>query len=104
MAGTAHLRIGELSRRVGVPAELLRAWERRYGLLQPVRSPGGFRLYTTEDAERVARMRQGLEDGLSAAEAAAAALQSARPSEGLLEVAAASLLHAIYEYDEAAVH
>ena len=32
-AGTKLLRIGELSRRVGVPVESLRAWERRYGLL-----------------------------------------------------------------------
>src|SRR3712207_8366526 len=35
------LRIGELSRRTGVAPELLRAWERRYGLLRPTRSSGG---------------------------------------------------------------
>ena len=98
------LRIGEFARRVGVSAALLRAWERRYGLLQPVRSSGGFRLYTSEDAERVARMRRGLDQGLSAAEAARAALQSARPSDGLLEDAATRLLAAIHDYDEAAVH
>ena len=40
-----HLRIGELSQRTGISPELLRAWERRYGLLNPVRSSGGFRLY-----------------------------------------------------------
>src|SRR5690349_3058408 len=34
---TGHLRIGELSRRAGVSPELLRAWERRYGLLRPAR-------------------------------------------------------------------
>ena len=98
------LRIGEFARRVGVNAALLRAWERRYGLLQPVRSPGGFRLYTSEDAERVARMRRGLDEGLSAAEAARAALQSARPSGGLVEDAAARLLAAIHDYNEAAMH
>jgi MerR family transcriptional regulator, light-induced transcriptional regulator len=97
------LRIGEFARRVGLSAQLLRAWERRYGLLQPVRSPGGFRLYTSEDAERVARMRRDLADGLSAAEAARAALQTARPSAGLLEDGAARLLAAIHAYDEAAV-
>src|SRR5947209_29595 len=95
------LRIGEFARRVGVTAEVLRAWERRYGLLQPVRSPGGFRLYTSEDAERVARMRRSLDEGLSAAEAARAALQSARPADGLLEDAAARLLAAIHDYNEA---
>ena len=97
------LRIGEFARRVGVSPEVLRAWERRYGLLRPVRSAGGFRLYTTEDAERVARMRRGLGEGLSAAEAARAALQSARPSDGLLEDAALRLA-AIHGYDESAVH
>ena len=70
------LRIGEFARRVGVSAAVLRAWERRYGLLQPLRSQGGFRLYTEADAERVGRMRSGLDRGLSAAEAARAALES----------------------------
>jgi DNA-binding transcriptional MerR regulator len=70
MEGSAHLRIGELSRRVGVPPELLRAWEQRYGLLEPVRSAGGFRLYTTADENRVRSMRRHLDEGISAAEAA----------------------------------
>src|SRR5512146_2518353 len=74
MAESAHLRIGELSRRVGVPPELLRAWEQRYGLLQPVRSAGGFRLYTTADENRVRSMRRHLDAGISAAQAARLAL------------------------------
>ena len=98
------LRIGEFARRVDVNPELLRAWERRYGLLQPVRSSGGFRLYTDEDAERVARMRLGLEEGLSAAEAARAAVESDRPAEGLMEDSAERLRAAIAAYDEAALH
>ena len=98
------MRIGEFARRVGVSPEVLRAWERRYGLLRPIRSPGGFRLYTDEDAERVARMRGALDHGLSAAEAARAALERRQPSEGLLEGAAARLLSAIRRYDEDAVH
>ncbi len=101
MSAPEALRIGEFARRVGVSTALLRAWERRYGLLRPVRSPGGFRLYGTEDAERVARMRRGLAQGLSAAQAARAAVAEARPSAGLLEDAAARLLQAIREYDEA---
>ena len=82
---SGQLRIGEFARRVGVTPELLRAWESRYGLTRPVRSPGGFRLYTAADAARVERMRRGLDQGLSAAEAARAALEDERPSEGLLE-------------------
>src|SRR4029450_963647 len=52
-----QLRIGELSRRTGVAPELLRAWERRYGLLRPQRSEGGFRLYSGADERRVELMR-----------------------------------------------
>jgi len=49
-------------------------------------------------------MQQGLDQGLSAAEAARAARASAGPSGGLLENAAERLLAAIRAYDEAAVH
>jgi methanogenic corrinoid protein MtbC1 len=68
------LRIGELSRRVGVPVESLRAWERRYGLLDPSRTQGGFRLSGEDDVARVLAMRANLERGLFAAEAARLAL------------------------------
>jgi DNA-binding transcriptional MerR regulator len=71
---TAVLRIGELSRRLGVSDHVLRAWERRYGLLRPVRSAGGFRLYSEADEARIRRMQELLAQGLSAAEAARAAL------------------------------
>jgi MerR family transcriptional regulator, light-induced transcriptional regulator len=72
--GAGHLRIGELSRRVGVTTELLRAWERRYGLLAPTRTAGGFRLYGDEDEHRVRRMLAYLDSGVSAAEGARLAL------------------------------
>ena len=72
--GPPVLRIGELSRRLGVSDHVLRAWESRYGLLQPVRSAGGFRLYSEADALRVRRMQGHLARGLSAAEAARAVL------------------------------
>jgi MerR family transcriptional regulator, light-induced transcriptional regulator len=98
------LRIGEFARRVGVSPELLRAWEARYGLLQPIRSDGGFRLYIAQDAERVARMKHGLDEGLSAAEAARRALAQTRPAEGLLDDARGRLLSAVRAYDEAALH
>jgi DNA-binding transcriptional MerR regulator len=71
---TGHVRIGELSRRSGVSNELLRAWERRYGLLHPMRSENGYRLYSADDERRVAVMREHLARGLSAAEAARLAL------------------------------
>ena len=69
------LRIGELSRRLGVTDHVLRAWESRYGLLQPVRSAGGFRLYSAADEWRIRQMQAHLADGLSAAEAARTVLR-----------------------------
>lgn len=73
-------RVGELSRRTGVSAQLLRAWERRYGLFAPARSAGGYRLYAEADERRVRRMQAYLARGLSAAEAARAALSADPPS------------------------
>ena len=97
------LQIGEFARRVGVSPELLRAWERRYGLLQPLRSEGGFRLYTSEDAGRVSRMKAALDEGLSAAEAARRALAAqTMPTEGLLDDARDRFLGAVRGYDEPA--
>jgi DNA-binding transcriptional MerR regulator len=75
------LRIGELSKRVGVSPELLRAWERRYGLLRPARSAGGLRLYSPADVERVTLMQQHLAHGMAAAEAAALAVRHANDKE-----------------------
>ncbi|MGZ5331383.1 MAG: MerR family transcriptional regulator [Solirubrobacterales bacterium] len=66
----AQLRIGELSRRTGVSADTLRAWERRYGVLEPERTDGGFRLYGRGDEQRVLAMKALIESGVSAAEAA----------------------------------
>jgi MerR family transcriptional regulator, light-induced transcriptional regulator len=76
-AEPGFLRIGELSRRTGVAPELLRAWERRYGLLRPSRSSGGFRLYSPADEQRIALMREHLRRGLAAAEAARLAVDGA---------------------------
>ncbi len=70
MAETGRLRIGELSKRVGESPELLRAWETRYGLVTPERTPGGLRLYSEQDERRVRAMREHINAGLSASEAA----------------------------------
>jgi DNA-binding transcriptional MerR regulator len=70
MDEAARFRIGELSYRVGVSPDVLRAWEKRYGLLRPSRSEGGYRLYTEHDEWRVRLMQQKLWSGLSAAQAA----------------------------------
>lgn len=48
----------------GIAADTLRAWERRYGLPMPERTPGGHRLYSQRDIETIkwlmAKQREGL--------------------------------------------
>jgi DNA-binding transcriptional MerR regulator len=77
----AQLRIGELSYRVGVSPDVLRAWEKRYGVLKPSRSEGGYRLYSERDEWRVCLMQQKLWSGLSAAEAAREVARMEQDSE-----------------------
>ncbi len=98
----SQLRIGEVARRTGVGAELLRAWERRYGLLAPERTGSGYRLYSEADVRRVARMQELLAGGLSAAEAARQAL--AEPAEPSLDGAPADLRTALERLDDAGAH
>ena len=100
-----RLRIGELSKRSGVSPELLRAWERRYGLLEPVRSPGGLRLYSLDDLERVRVMQQHLAGGLAAAEAASQVSQGGTRVQEVgaafsAAAARAELAAAIERFDE----
>jgi DNA-binding transcriptional MerR regulator len=104
-----QLRIGELSRRSGVSNELLRAWERRYGLLRPTRSDGGYRLYSARDERRVAAMQAHLERGLSAAEAARLTLDedgddAASSALPVLARGSQQLRAALDELDEAGAH
>jgi DNA-binding transcriptional MerR regulator/methylmalonyl-CoA mutase cobalamin-binding subunit len=70
LSAPGRIRIGELSRRTGVSVDVLRAWERRYGLLSPERSGGEQRLYGTADEQRIRAMLERLAEGLSPAEAA----------------------------------
>ncbi|GEK74435.1 MULTISPECIES: MerR family transcriptional regulator [Halomonas] len=56
--------IREVSRLTGVNAVTLRAWERRYGLIQPKRTPKGHRLYAKDDIARVERILQWLNRGV----------------------------------------
>ena len=104
------LRIGEVARRTGVSTDLLRAWERRYGLLQPERAEAGYRLYSEGDVARVARMQELLRDGLAAAEAAGQARADAdagaasEPAAPRREVDVQRLAEALARFDDTAAH
>ncbi len=76
-AHDSRWRIKEFAETVGVPEATLRAWERRYGLLQPDRTEGGFRLYSRTDERRIRSMQAHMARGIAAAEAAGLALSEA---------------------------
>jgi len=50
-------RIKTVASMTGVNSELLRAWERRYGVVQPRRSRGGYREYSEQDVEKLRLLR-----------------------------------------------
>jgi DNA-binding transcriptional MerR regulator/methylmalonyl-CoA mutase cobalamin-binding subunit len=104
------VRIGELSRRVGVSPDVLRAWERRYGLLDPLRSDSGQRLYTPADESRVRRMRELMAEGFSPQVAARSVgalppAGAAPPADtAALEAVVAALDTALNALDATAAH
>src|SRR5512141_2226556 len=49
----------------GLPADTLRAWERRYGLPVPQRTPGGHRLYSERDIHTIKWLMARQAEGLS---------------------------------------
>ena len=64
-------KIGAVAERTGFSPALLRAWEQRYRLLEPQRSAGGQRLYTSKDMAVLARVRELLDGGSRIGEVAA---------------------------------
>lgn len=57
--------IREVSRATGVNPVTLRAWERRYGLIQPTRTDSGHRLYSAADIEAVRSILAWIERGVA---------------------------------------
>lgn len=57
--------IGEFSRLCGINATTLRAWQRRYGLLQPRRTDGGHRLYSDDDVQQALKILDWVKKGVA---------------------------------------
>ena len=45
--------MGAVAQRTGLSSDVIRAWERRYGVVSPERSSGGHRLYSDADVEKL---------------------------------------------------
>jgi MerR family transcriptional regulator, light-induced transcriptional regulator len=57
--------------RTGLSPDVLRAWERRYGAVNPARTETGRRLYSDADLERLEFLREATEAGRSISQVAA---------------------------------
>jgi DNA-binding transcriptional MerR regulator len=93
--------IKEASARSGVGAPLIRAWERRYGVIAPIRTPSGYRLYDDATVDILLTMRGLVDSGWAASEAARAITagevgithQAAAGADALVPAAHAVLTH-----------
>ena len=73
--------IKQAAHRTGVSIPVLRAWQRRYGIVSPQRTAAGYRLYSDDDIARLSGMRRLVADGWSAS--AAAAFVAAQPGDAV---------------------
>jgi DNA-binding transcriptional MerR regulator/methylmalonyl-CoA mutase cobalamin-binding subunit len=76
--------IKQAAARAGVAIPTVRAWERRYGVVHPVRTASGYRLYDDGAVARLIAMRHLMEDqGLRASQAAKAVVEAGDDLDGL---------------------
>jgi len=71
MQSKDDVNISEVCQQTGVAAVTLRAWERRYGLIQPKRTPKGHRLYSQDNIEQIRQIVSWLNRGVAIGKVAA---------------------------------
>ena len=54
-----------VTRRTGLSADVIRIWEKRYGVVAPMRTPTGRRLYSDADIERLRLLARATLTGCS---------------------------------------
>lgn len=70
MSDTKTLSISAVADKTGLSTHVIRAWERRYGAVEPERSEGNQRLYSESDVRRLRLLRRAVEAGHSLQEIA----------------------------------
>ncbi|MCB9759050.1 MAG: MerR family transcriptional regulator [Alphaproteobacteria bacterium] len=72
-------RIKTVAEMTGIPRNTILAWERRYGLVEPGRTPSGYRMFSDADVALLTRVKALLDQGLKISEAVAQLRQEDRP-------------------------
>ena len=75
--------IKEAAARTGLTVPVLRAWERRYGVVAPTRTASGYRVYDEAALKRLRSMRRLVNNGWSPSAAAAAIIAGTDPPGGI---------------------
>jgi methanogenic corrinoid protein MtbC1 len=76
--------IKQAAARTGLSVPIIRVWERRYGVVQPSRTPAGYRLYDDESIARLVAMRRLVaEEGWKPSQAAQRVLEPGTDLRGL---------------------
>lgn len=70
----------------GIPAASLRAWEKRYGVITPLRKPNGHRVYPASEVERLLRLKAAMAQGMTISQAAEQLCYQAQPQVYTTEV------------------
>nr|WP_314560876.1 MerR family transcriptional regulator [uncultured Pseudomonas sp.] len=97
------LPIREVARQTGVNAVTLRAWERRYGLIVPQRTPKGHRLFSAEHVQRIHTILTWLNRGVPVSQVKGlidSAQASPEAVENEWQTLRQNLVHAISELTE----
>lgn len=71
-----------VSKRTGLTPALLRAWEKRYGVVEPARTDGGQRLYSDSDVHRLSLLHRVVEEGRNISQVAPLSVEEL---EGLVQ-------------------
>jgi DNA-binding transcriptional MerR regulator/methylmalonyl-CoA mutase cobalamin-binding subunit len=105
-AGQEVYPIRTVSTLTGVNSITLRAWERRYGLIRPTRTPTGHRVYTRTDIDTVHRVLALMEEGVAIGHMREALTVVEEPAPqtsdaGPWTQARANMVAAISQFDEA---
>ncbi len=79
------LPIGEVSALTGVNAVTLRAWQRRFGLVIPARTPKGHRLYTSKNIQEIHEINTWLAKGVAISKVKPLLMSAAKLSSEMIE-------------------
>jgi MerR family transcriptional regulator, light-induced transcriptional regulator len=75
-----------VARLTGLSPEVLRAWERRHGVVEPIRTPGGTRRYTAADLERIRLVKAAVDAGHRVGQVARLDLEELKRRSAVAEV------------------